>query len=303
MPLTFITMFIGTYAITGLPFLSGFYSKDLILELSLVNNYYINVFSYILIVISTLLTSVYSFRLLYFVFFDIFKGFKYYLNNFHAEDFLTCCALILLTIGSLFSGYVFKDLFVGFGSYIWNNNFNLTSLNLNLLNSEFIEIYYKYIPFCLTVVGCLFSYFFYYKYMSNLFIFNLKIFFIIKIMNTNLFLQIFNFFIFKCYFDVIYNKFLIYIFLPFSFNIFYKLIDRYFLEFFGSVGLYKSISLLILNFFLKLQSGSVSVYIFLMCWFVFSFFIFFLGYYLFDINLIILFINIIIFIIINIFFN
>nr|AML26001.1 NADH dehydrogenase subunit 5 [Staphylinidae sp. BMNH 1274240] len=65
MPLTCSFFTISNLSLCGLPFLSGFYSKDLILEVLSMN--YLSVFIYVLFFISTGLTVCYTFRLLYYV--------------------------------------------------------------------------------------------------------------------------------------------------------------------------------------------------------------------------------------------
>nr|YP_010729352.1 NADH dehydrogenase subunit 5 [Sternolophus rufipes]WED07057.1 NADH dehydrogenase subunit 5 [Sternolophus rufipes] len=65
MPLTCSFFFISNMALCGLPFLSGFYSKDLILEIVSMN--YLNIYIYLIYFISTGLTVCYTFRLIYYV--------------------------------------------------------------------------------------------------------------------------------------------------------------------------------------------------------------------------------------------
>nr|QEL51257.1 NADH dehydrogenase subunit 5 [Philonthus decorus] len=64
MPLTCCFFNISNLSLCGLPFLSGFYSKDLILEVLSMN--YLNLYIYIIFFISTGLTVAYTFRLLYY---------------------------------------------------------------------------------------------------------------------------------------------------------------------------------------------------------------------------------------------
>jgi NADH-ubiquinone oxidoreductase chain 5 len=70
LPFTYISIFIGSLAILGFPFLSGFYSKDLLLELTYTSYTFDGFFIYFMAIFSALFTSIYSFKLIFFVFFQ-----------------------------------------------------------------------------------------------------------------------------------------------------------------------------------------------------------------------------------------
>nr|YP_009351320.1 NADH dehydrogenase subunit 5 [Pericapritermes dolichocephalus]AQP29243.1 NADH dehydrogenase subunit 5 [Pericapritermes dolichocephalus] len=65
MPFTSSSLMVSNFALCGMPFLAGFYSKDFILEMFSMS--YVNMFGFMLLFISTGLTVCYSFRLFYFV--------------------------------------------------------------------------------------------------------------------------------------------------------------------------------------------------------------------------------------------
>nr|YP_010502597.1 NADH dehydrogenase subunit 5 [Basilepta melanopus]UXC97424.1 NADH dehydrogenase subunit 5 [Basilepta melanopus] len=71
MPITVSLMTICNFSLCGLPFLSGFYSKDLILEVMSMN--YLNMFVYLIFYMSIGLTVCYSFRLFYYLLFSSYK--------------------------------------------------------------------------------------------------------------------------------------------------------------------------------------------------------------------------------------
>lgn len=68
LPFTYAMMFIGSLALIGFPFLTGFYSKDVILEVAYAKYTIGGNFAYWLGVLSALFTSYYSFRLLFLTF-------------------------------------------------------------------------------------------------------------------------------------------------------------------------------------------------------------------------------------------
>jgi NADH-ubiquinone oxidoreductase chain 5 len=70
MPSTYVMFLIGSLSLSGFPFLSGFYSKDVILELVYTKYSVASTFSYWLGTVTAFLTAVYSFRLIYYIFYS-----------------------------------------------------------------------------------------------------------------------------------------------------------------------------------------------------------------------------------------
>jgi proton-translocating NADH-quinone oxidoreductase chain L len=117
LPYTYSMMLIGSFALAGIPFMSGFYSKDLILETAFSTYKISSAFVYWLGTMSAVLTAFYSFRALLQVFhFQSAASYKYYIQNMHEPSGIMCFALAFLAFGSIFSGFFFKDAFVGLGT-------------------------------------------------------------------------------------------------------------------------------------------------------------------------------------------
>ncbi len=100
MPITYVTFLIGTLAISGFPLLSGFFSKDEILA----NVFHHNIFAYIVLVFSALLTATYMFRLLFLTFHGTFRGSDYSLSDVHESNWKMTVPLIVLAVLSVFGG-------------------------------------------------------------------------------------------------------------------------------------------------------------------------------------------------------
>ncbi len=114
MPFIHSCMLVGTIAIMGLPFLSGFYSKDLIIELVFLNaSFFLGGSSilYYCILFATFCTGLYSLRLYYYLF---LRGGVVSYSTAQApigQSFFIQFVLGLLMLGSLFSGYCLSDFF------------------------------------------------------------------------------------------------------------------------------------------------------------------------------------------------
>ena len=106
-PLTYVMTLIGSLSLMGFPYLTGFYSKDLILELTY-EKYYI-AFAYWLGSFSALLTAFYSIRLIYLTFITNTNSKKEIYIGAHEPSFNILFPLLLLALGSIFVGYLGKE--------------------------------------------------------------------------------------------------------------------------------------------------------------------------------------------------
>jgi NADH-ubiquinone oxidoreductase chain 5 len=168
LPLTYIMMFIASLSLCGFPFLTGFYSKDLILELAL-GSYTINgFFAYILGTISAFLTASYSMRLLYLTFLCKPNAYKQIYYNAREPSWITLIPLLFLTFLSIFLGYLCRDMFVGLGTNFWGASLAVHSTNVFILNAEFLDAGSKLIPLAVTFSGLFFSYLINSKYLDVL---------------------------------------------------------------------------------------------------------------------------------------
>jgi NADH-ubiquinone oxidoreductase chain 5 len=115
-PFTYSMMTIGSFALIGFPFLTGFYSKDVILEVAYGNYSSKGHFSYVLGVIGAFLTAFYSTRLLYLTFLTRPNGYKSVICSASDSSYQICCSLFFLVIPSVLIGFYGKDMVIGFGS-------------------------------------------------------------------------------------------------------------------------------------------------------------------------------------------
>jgi len=160
-------MFVATLSLLGFPYTSGFYSKDLLLELFYVSKSSYSFLGYFFGVFAAFLTSFYSFRLLYLVFFNKPKGFKqnYFLS--HLEDKRISFVLIFLFFLTLFFGYFYLYYFKAF--IIFSSD---AAISFDIV----LPFYIKCLPLFSLFFGWFLVHYFYYKdslFFLNKFFFTL----------------------------------------------------------------------------------------------------------------------------------
>ncbi len=117
LPYTYSLMIIGTLALTGFPFLSGFYSKDLIIEFAYLKGNTIGYFACSIGIFTAFLTSMYSWRLIFKTFHGEYNNKNHPISSMHESPMVMLVPLIILAIGSISAGFIFKDLFLEQGSF------------------------------------------------------------------------------------------------------------------------------------------------------------------------------------------
>ena len=153
MPFTYAMMLIGSLSLIGFPFLTGFYSKDFILELAAARYTLTGDFVWFLGTLSVAFTAYYSFRLLAFTFLSKSGAHKGVVKNAHDPDLLMCLPLMILALGSIFVGFLAKDMMCGLGTNFWANSLSTLPERSNLLESEMIQNTTRHAPLVLTLCG------------------------------------------------------------------------------------------------------------------------------------------------------
>ena len=115
-PYTYALMFVGTLALTGFPFLSGFYSKDAIIEFAFLKGSTIGYIACTVGILTAFLTAIYSWRLILKTFHGKYKNKNNSLSSNHESPLTMLVPASLLAIGAIFSGNLFKEIFIGHNS-------------------------------------------------------------------------------------------------------------------------------------------------------------------------------------------
>ena len=248
-PFTYSMMTIGSLALIGFPFLTGFYSKDVILEVAYGKYSNPGHFSYLLGSMGAFLTAFYSTRLAYLTFLSPPNGYKKVICSAYDSSYQICIALAVLSIPSMFIGFYSKDMIIGMGTDFWGNSIYVLPEHMNRIDAEFIEHIYKVLPVILSLCGVMSS-FLLYTFASQ-YLFNFKT----SIIGKNLY----NFLNKKWFFDKVYTEYIGQFFFSFGYNISYKIIDRGIIEIFGPHGISNAISVKS-NYLVKLQSSYIYHY-------------------------------------------
>lgn len=165
-PGTFILMLIGTIAITGIGIpsvfgFSGFYSKDMILEASYASS---NLFSNAAFYVGTFvafLTSFYSWRLIFLVFYGDAKGCMKTHAHAHEAPSVMLVPVTILAIGAMFAGIIFYEPFVGhhmtdfWAGSIFNSDKDLFD------NAHHVPLWVKLLPLGASLLGFAMSWYLY----------------------------------------------------------------------------------------------------------------------------------------------
>jgi NADH-ubiquinone oxidoreductase chain 5 len=164
---------IGSLALIGFPFLTGFYSKDLILEAAYSKYCLLGFFCYYLGTFGAFFTAFYSMRLCYFTFLSKPLGHKKIITFALDSEFQISFALSCLALPSILIGFYTKDMAVGVGSNFFGVSIFVNPDNLNIFDAEFIPVFYKTLPVNLSLFGFL-SAFMLYNFKLKI-LYNLKI--------------------------------------------------------------------------------------------------------------------------------
>jgi NADH-ubiquinone oxidoreductase chain 5 len=227
LPFSYAMLLIGSLALMGFPFLSGYYSKDVILEVAYAKFTVTGHFAFWLGSLSAFFTSFYSMRLLFLTFLGEVNSTKTSISHVHDAPLLMALPMGFLSILSIFTGYFTRDLFVGLGTPFWGRSLSFTTTDYNtFLTAEFLPFYIKIIPVLFSTLGTITAILYFGFFVKNFNVFSLSP----SLLSTYTFLSK------KWFFDKIYNEVFVQSFLSLGYFFSYKSLDRGFFESFGPTG-------------------------------------------------------------------
>jgi NADH-ubiquinone oxidoreductase chain 5 len=153
LPLTYSVMLIASLSLVAFPFMTGFYSKDFILESAYGQFYFSSTVVYFIATIGAMFTTLYSVKVLYLTFLTNPNGPLTSYKHAHEGDIFMSLPLIILAIFSIFFGYIAKDLFIGLGSgFFMDNSLFIHPMHETMLDTEFaVPVLFKLLPLIFTI--------------------------------------------------------------------------------------------------------------------------------------------------------
>ncbi|MBV9426179.1 MAG: NADH-quinone oxidoreductase subunit L [Bradyrhizobiaceae bacterium] len=153
LPVTYITMVIGTLALTGFPLTAGYFSKDAIIEAAYGGKNAFALYAFLLTVIAAGLTAFYSWRLIFKVFHGLANDY-YARDHAHESPWVMLIPLIFLAAGSILAGYPFKDLFAGhYVPDFFRESIKLTPENAAIGEMHEVPLHIVVLPSVMMLIG------------------------------------------------------------------------------------------------------------------------------------------------------
>ena len=253
LPLTYTVILIASLSLAALPWLSGYYSKDLIIELAYGSYSSLGYLAYLLAVVAACFTMLYSVKLIYLTFLTYANSPKGNYEKAHESPWTMSIPLFILGVLSVYLGNISKDFFIGLGSQGLGNSIFTHPNHVILIDTEFgVPTSNKLLPLILTLILAIIALYLYEKKPLYLLVFN----------KSKWGKNIYRFFNQRYWFELIYNKSIVKctLFLGYITN---TILDRGALEILGPrgvvAGVYK-----ISNYFASFDSGSITRYGFVM---------------------------------------
>lgn len=226
LPFTYTAILIGSLSLMAFPFLTGFYSKDLILEVALGQYEVSGNIAYWLGTISAVFTAFYSFRLISLTFFTVPNAPKGDYLHAHEAPMIIVIPLVILSIMSIGFGYVAKDLFVGIGSDFLSAALFQHPDHISLVEAEFgLPLILKLLPAIGSLFGAALAVYLYHAVPG----------FTISLTNNTIGNALYKFLNGKWLFDMAYNSFIISGSLRLG-HVISKVMDRGVIELVGPYG-------------------------------------------------------------------
>jgi len=250
LPLTYSVMLIASLSLVAFPFMTGFYSKDLILESAYGQYYFSSTVVYIIATIGAMFTTLYSVKVLYLTFLTNPNGPLINYKGAHEGNIFMSLPLMILAVFSIFFGFITKDIFIGLGSgFFADNALFIHPSHEIMLDTEFgVPTLFKLLPLVFTISLSIIS------IVLSEYLPSLLIYFKLSRLGYN----VFSFFNQRFLIELFYNKYITGLVLKLGGQT-TKVLDKGSVEYIGPYGLEKGL-LSISHNIAKLSTGVITSY-------------------------------------------
>lgn len=237
LPFTYTSILVGSLALRGFPFLTGFYSKDVILEAAYGSFVVEGRFVHTLGILAAFFTAFYSRRLLSLTFLRPANGSRVAYSNAHESPVRRALPLFILSLGSIFVGYLSRDIIIGIGSDFFGQALFSLPQHQPRLDGEWLDSGVKLLPLVFSLGGAAAAAYLYLYQFGVLH----------DLLNSVFGRSLYTFLNRKWFFDKIYSEWVSQPILRMGYSHTYQSIDRGLLEFLGPQGLSTQIYFLSYN--------------------------------------------------------
>lgn len=201
LPLTYSVIFIASLSLVAFPFMTGFYSKDFILESAYGQYYLSSNIVYFIAVIGAMFTLLYSVKVIYLTFIANPNGPIINYKHAHEGTMFMSIPLIILAVFSIYFGYLTKDIYIGLGtSFFIDNSIFIHPNHEIMIDTEFsLSSLIKFLPLISTISLTIISLIVQEYYLNNL----------IKFKYSKIGYNIFSFFNLKYLIELLYNRYIV----------------------------------------------------------------------------------------------
>lgn len=243
-------MLIASLSLVAFPYMTGFYSKDLILESAYGQYYFSSTVVYVIATIGAMFTTLYSVKVLYLTFLTNPNGPLINYKRAHEGDIFMSLPLMILAVFSIFFGFISKDMFIGLGSGFFSDNaLFIHPYHEIMLDTEFgVPTLFKLLPLIFTVLFSVVS------IVLSEYLSIILIYFKLSRLGYN----IFSFFNQRFLIELFYNRFITGLVLRLGGQT-TKILDKGSIEYLGPYGLEKGL-LNISNNIAKFNTGVITSY-------------------------------------------
>lgn len=250
LPLSYSVMLIASLSLVAFPYMTGFYSKDFILESAFGQFYFSSIVVYFIATIGAIFTTLYSVKLLYLTFLASPNGPLVNYKNAHEGNLFMSIPLIVLAVFSIFFGYIARDIYIGLGSsFFADNSLFIHPAHEIMIETEFaVPTFYKLLPFFCTIFFSILAVILSEFYPSS----------IVSFKFTRFGYNLFGFFNQRFLVELFYNRYIVGAVLALGGHT-TKILDKGSIELIGPFGLEKGLLVLSKNM-ASLETGVVTTY-------------------------------------------